>query len=256
MKTYIIGEAAGTWLHGGLDAAKRSIHLAASCGASAWKTQWTSDHLAMHKRRGIAGDHYKRLQWDINYHKELSEACQKEGIDYLCTVFLPQDIPIIAPYVAKFKVSAFEAYDDELLEAYGDHAKRLIVSLNPEGRDKFERPDKTQVLHCVSKYPTQLEEIRVNLIGVPIVLKSSAGMSVSKFYQGLSDHTTSVLTGAVAVGAGATILEKHVMTHDTPHDDPDYGHSLILDTENKEFSFRQYVQNVRDAERMMYGSSL
>ena len=237
MKTYIIGEAAGTWLHGGLDAAKHSIHLAASCGASAWKTQWTSDYLAMHKRRGIAGDHYKRLQWDINYHKELSEACQKEGIDYLCTVFLPQDIQTIAPYVKWFKVSAFEMKDTEFIKAHGN--KSLIISCNTGKTPSCSFLGRT--LYCVSEYPTPLEHLELRY------------EDLGRAHDGLSDHTTSVLTGAVAVGAGATILEKHVMTHDTPHDDPDYGHSLILDTDNREFSFRQYVQNVRDAERMMYG---
>ena len=239
MKTYIIAEAACTWLHGGLDAAKRSIHLAASAGASAWKTQWTSDHLAMHKRRGIAGDHYKRLQWDINYHKELSEACQKEGIDYLCTVFIPQDVHHVAPYVAAGKVSAFESEDKALLREWRTSRLPFIISANA---GKYGPDDAAHVLHCVSNYPTKLEDLHLS-------------ERIRMGCDGLSDHTTSVLTGAVAVGAGARVLEKHVMTHDTPHDDPDYGHSLILDTENKEFSFRQYVQNVRDAEKMMYGSS-
>lgn len=238
MKTYIIAEAACTWLHGGLDAAKRSIHLAASCGASAWKTQWTSDHLAMHKRRGIAGDAYKRLQWDINYHKELSEACKKEGIDYLCTVFLANDVAAVAPYVKKGKISAFESEYRMLYEAWRATGLPIIQSLNPSAVDR----GAYSTLHCVSEYPTPIGDLHLS-----DYLEGSR--------DGISDHSTSVLTGAVAVAAGFAIIEKHVMTHDTPHDDPDYGHSLILDTENKEFSFRQYVQNVRDAERMMYGSS-
>lgn len=250
MKTYIIAEAACTWLHGGLDAARRSIHLAASCGSSAWKSQWCSDSVAMHKRRGIAGDHYKRLQWDINYHKELSEACKKEGIDYLCTVFLPQDVAIVAPYVAKFKISAFEGSDAGFVRAHHGYGKHVIRSFSPTTKVvpaedglswiwRYGEWEEFSTLWCVSEYPTPLENLKLwNM----------------KLLRGLSDHTTSVLTGAVAVGSRARIIEKHVMTHDTPHDDPDYGHSLILDTENKEFSFRQYVQNVRDAEKMMYGA--
>ena len=239
MKTYIIAEAACTWLHSGLGGAAKSIKLAASCGASAWKTQWTSDHVAMEARRGAAPGAYQRLSWPAAHHAVFKALCNEAGIDYLCTVFLPQDIPIIAPYVAKFKVSAFESADTELFDACADYEQSIISSVNPS--NGFNNAN--FYLYCVSKYPTPLEDLHL------------FDAEFGDRCDGISDHSTSVLTGAVAVGAGATILEKHVMTHDTPHDDPDYGHSLILDTDNREFSFRQYVQNVRDAEKMMYGQS-
>jgi N-acetylneuraminate synthase/N,N'-diacetyllegionaminate synthase len=77
---------------------------------------------------------------------------------------------------------------------------------------------------------------------------------------GLSDHTTSTLTGALAVAAGATIVEKHIRLHDTSQDCPDYPHSLcanewsgpVGDVSLHHFNtFKQYVSNIREAERAL-----
>ena len=267
-KVFVIAELACTWLHGGLEAAYRGIRAAKECGADAAKFQWTSDPIEMGKRRGMDGEKYRRLAWPYIWHDLLKAECDRAGIEYLCTVFTPEDVKAITPYVQRFKVSAFESLDNQLLEAVEDTGKPSIVSLNPDNRVEFERPNKAAVLHCVSKYPTPVDELRLVLVQKPIVLKAGDLYEVAKFYQGVSDHTTSVLTGAVAVGAGARIIEKHVRLSDTPGDDPDYGHSLLLDKPNMECfyctpsrwckdcsrdggSFAEYVSNIREAERML-----
>ena len=261
MKTYIISEAAGTWLHGGLDAAEASIRAAASAGIHAWKTQWTSDYAAMHKRRGIKGDSYKRLQWDIKYHERLKVVCDDEGIDYICTVFLPQDVATIAPYVARFKISAFEESDKEIHYEMQEFRKPVIVSHSGGAKKGFDLSGLVGCpvyrLHCVSQYPTPNDQIRLialtstwDVRGVKVDdLCSCTDMApmANRVYDGLSDHTTSVLTGAVAVGAGATIIEVHFRLDDTPKSDPDYLHSR--DT----YQLKEYIANIRIAERMMYG---
>jgi len=273
-KTFIIAEAACTWLHGGLEAAYRSIGAAKECGADAWKTQWTSDPLEMGKRRGMDGEKYRRLAWDPVWHVLLEEECEKAGIEYMCTVFIPKDAEYINPWVKRFKVSAFEMFDTELQHACvkaGKYKKPLIVSYNPKGYpwpegskeynayqsyywDKF-WPDvckvgQPQVLHCISKYPCPPEEL-----GVSRCRETDEGD-----WLGLSDHSTSVLSGAVAVGAGAMIIEKHVRLSDTPSTDPDYGHSLCLEGPRDGISleygetrseFQIYVDNIREAERML-----
>ncbi len=252
-KVMVIAEAACTWLHGGLEAASRSIKAAAACGASAWKTQWTSDPEAMAMRRGAARDKYTRLGWAGDCLPKLKAMCDEVGIEFMCTVFIPKDIPLIAPYVSRFKVSAFESTDKEFIEAHRKYAgrddvastwKQVIVSMNP-GKpipDSF-----CDVLHCVSEYPTPLENLKL--------LRAEIGPEYWK--DGLSDHTTSTLTGAVAVGAGARIIEKHVRLSDTPSTDPDYGHSLVVDFAdngfrgNSPYAFKTYVDNIREAERML-----
>jgi sialic acid synthase SpsE len=242
-KVFIIAEAALTWLHGGLDAAYRSIHAAKECGASAWKTQWTSDHEAMEMRRGVPRDQYKRLQWAGDCLPKLKEECDRVGIEFMCTVFIPQDIPTISQYVKRFKVSAFESRNKDFVEAHipynlFDSGKEVIVSYNPDNRDYFwldlNERQVSRRLHCISKYPTPIEDLKLLRISVEEVKMD-----------GLSDHTTSVLTGAVAVGAGARILEHHFRLDDTPESDPDYPHSFAPK------DLATYISNVREAERML-----
>lgn len=62
---------------------------------------------------------------------------------------------------------------------------------------------------------------------------------------GLSDHSRHALTGALAVAAGATIVEAHLRLDDTPAENPDYAVAFSPS------EFTQYVKNIRDAEVML-----
>lgn len=85
------------------------------------------------------------------------------------------------------------------------------------------------LLHCVSKYPTQIEELTLrHLRGNP-------------FRVGLSSHCLSTIAPAVAVGAGAEMIEQHI-TLDRNQDGPD--HCASLDPQE----FAEMVKNVREAE--------
>lgn len=61
----------------------------------------------------------------------------------------------------------------------------------------------TAVLHCVSSYPAPVAEL--NLTAITVLRESLDGLVV-----GYSDHSTGVATPALAVAAGARIVEKHV----------------------------------------------
>lgn len=262
-KTFIIAEAALTWLHGGLEAAYRSIRAAKDCGADAWKTQWTSDHEAMEMRRGVERGKYKRLQWSDAMLPKLKEECGRVGIEFMCTVFIPQDIPTIARYVKRFKVSAFETKsgdDLSFVKAHKKFKKEVIASTNGQDclAETIGDSNWLKTLRCVSEYPTPLEKLGLSLM----LPQEDSILGLYVPYDGLSDHTTSTLTGAVAVGAGARIIEKHVRLADTPKDDPDWGHSLVLDCGSMDAQgdwgcegcpngFHRYVELIREAERML-----
>jgi len=91
------------------------------------------------------------------------------------------------------------------------------------------------LLHCVSSYPTPLEE--ANLCWIT-ELGAEFGVPV-----GHSDHTTVLLAGPLAVAAGATIIEKH-LTYDCAALGPD--HEASFDPGQ----FAEYVKLIRQAERM------
>jgi sialic acid synthase SpsE len=91
------------------------------------------------------------------------------------------------------------------------------------------------LLHCVSSYPTPIDEANLCWIAE---LASSFRVPI-----GFSDHTTELMSGALSVAAGATIVEKH-LTYDRAAQGPD--HSASADARQ----FGQYVQMIRQAERL------
>ncbi|QDU32847.1 N,N'-diacetyllegionaminic acid synthase [Poriferisphaera corsica] len=92
------------------------------------------------------------------------------------------------------------------------------------------------LLHCVSSYPTPLPEAGLKAIEV---MRDRFGLPI-----GYSDHTQSVSTGAMAVCAGACVIEKH-LTYDQNAAGPDHAASM------EPSDFALYVKQIREAEVMM-----
>ena len=92
------------------------------------------------------------------------------------------------------------------------------------------------MLQCVSSYPTPLEEAG---LGGMVCLKKHFGVAV-----GYSDHTQGKLTGMLAVGAGAVVIEKH-LTYDCNAEGPDHAASMEV------ADFGDYVGLIREAEKMV-----
>ena len=247
-RTFVIAECCSSWRFGDdhLANAFRMIELAKECDASAAKFQWTSDPALMAQRRHGEREEFDILAYPFEWLEKLKSKCDEVGIEFMVTCFIAKDIPTIAPLVKRFKVASAESGDFEFVKANAVFGKPVIASFAFGANPPTAFFDLTS-LHCVCSYPTPIDQLNLNRIGGQ--------------FDGLSDHTTSVLSGAVAVGAGASIVEKHVrlmsvneditpvnpkyVTKGTPPDNPDYGHSL------NELQFAVYVRNIREAEAMM-----
>jgi sialic acid synthase SpsE len=218
------------------------VWLAADAGFDCCKMQWWSDADKLADRRGVP-DHYReiyhRYQIPETWIEALADECKRKGIAFMCTTYLPEDIPKVAPYVSRWKVASFEADDLAFVMAHSAD-KPLVISTGMMSIDEVESivysPNlyrhTTLPLHCVSAYPCPIDNAELD-----------AG--VAPPFVGYSDHTAHTLTGAVAVGAGAAIIEAHIKLADTDKDNPDYACALFPE------EARQYVENVRLAERMM-----
>jgi len=253
VSTLVIAEI-GSSHDNDLSKAKRLIDAAKECGANLAKGQWTSSGEKMAARRGLgkeaAAMYTHFLQKPVSWLETLKSHCDSIGIEWACTSYLIEDIPVVANFVKRFKVSAFEGKWTEFVDAHLPHGKQIIISNGHSFRTAYpgyiKNPCDIKTLLCVSKYPAALEDYNLKLLW-PDELGNE---------DGLSDHTTSTLTGALAVAAGATIIEKHIRLHDTDPKNPDYGHSLVAWTKCSLFGsprswFEEYVHNIRDAERCM-----
>lgn len=256
---FVISELGSNWRFGNeLENAYRMIRAAKECGADACKFQWASDGDAMAKRRGMDANaafmYSKYVRFPAEWLPLLATECHKQGIQFGCTVFTPEDVATVSPHVDFVKVSAFEANDKTLREEWRRYrvARRMYVSVSEvTGYLDCYGNDNVYRLHCVSKYPTKLEDLNLGMMWA----EPTQGRGLHRMYDGISEHTAHVLTGAVAVGLGAFAVESHVRLHDTPRECPDYGHSLIVEKclwpHNYSQSYEVYVSNIRTASRML-----
>jgi sialic acid synthase SpsE len=197
-------------------------------------------------------DIYKKYQMPAQWLKRLHNYCD-DRIEFMATCFLPEDVETISPFVNRFKVSAFESGDRELLQAVCNIAEQriLLMSVNTlrdnPYLDHIVKTEALQVrarhgiddvlMYCVTAYPAPLSRIDLSQLQEA----ANNGLKV-----GFSDHTGDIDMGAYAVCAGATYIEAHCKLMTTDHANPDAGtfaHSPA--------SLKQYVQNIRKAEVVM-----
>lgn len=233
MHTFVIAEigSAWQWKYAGTTVeAGQAIAIAKSCGADAIKFQWVSDPRKMEQRRRVKKGSYDIIAWCEYKLDFIARECRENGIEFICSVFLPCDVEKLNPYVKQWKVASLECEDEELLDAIEDTGKPVIISSGAMGFAMVPPLLNASVLHCTAAYPAPIEQLNLRAINC---------------CSGYSDHSRNELTGALAVACGAKIVEVHFKLFDTPVDNPDYGHSLHVN------QLRQYIANIRQAELML-----
>ena len=99
--------------------------------------------------------------------------------------------------------------------------------------------DKVVLLHCVSNYPTKIQDLNLNVIKF---LKKKYNLTI-----GLSDHTKSNISASVAFLLGAKFFEKHITISNNSFG-PDHKSSLNED------DFNLMMKNLSETKKML-GSS-
>lgn len=229
-KTMIIAEIGSAWRFGSAPSVQMldAVSIAKECGADAIKFQWVSNPRKMEQRRKVPVGSYDILAWPIMFFPPVSEAAEELGIELMCTVFLPEDVKAMDPYVKRWKVASLERNNSELIRAMEDTGKPIIISCGASDAKRGPHAN----LHCTVSYPAPLEQLNLSVI-------ERYG------YEGYSDHSCNVLTGALAVACGAKIIEAHFKFSNTPEDNTDFNHSLYP------WQLTEYIANIRQAERML-----
>jgi N-acetylneuraminate synthase len=251
VKTFVIAECANTWRIGTKSArhieyAKKCILIAKRAGADAVKFQWTSDTRKMEQRRKVPDGTYTMLAWPQAWLNVFAAECERVGIEFMCSVFLPKDVATIAPFVKQFKIASLEASDFELFDACEFLHKPIIVSCGAMEYDELDAMVSSvascdvpvSLLHCVASYPAPIDQMNLG------VFRSRHGSPFTGF-SGLSDHSGDVLTGALAVACGAEIIEVHFRLDETRKDNADFAHS------HDPWSLGEYIAAIRKAELML-----
>lgn len=224
------------------------VQAAIAAGADVFKPQFWSDADQLADRRRAAPHYraiYHRYQMPLDWLRQVREA-SGATIRVACTVYLPKDVDQVAPFVEFVKVSSFEAMDRDLLSAVANAGMPVVVSTGMCDEDDLgvlrRRLDRArvvyQLLHCVSAYPAPLSDCHLGVIR-------------TNRLHGFSDHTSPshLLSGAVAVGAGAGVVEAHLRHPETDLANPDAPHAMLP------AEFAAYVSGVRQAEQLMMGTA-
>jgi sialic acid synthase SpsE len=263
MKTFVIAEA-GANHNRNFEQAKALIHTAKSAGATAVKFQtYSADTLYSSDTPDFAGytninELIKSIELPREWQKDLKEYCDTQEIEFMSTPFDEQAVDeLIQIGVKRLKIAGFESTDWRFVEMVASAGLPLIISLgigfDLEWKEKLiqiasKYTNDITLLHCNNAYPTPMEDIDLNKVKM---------LSGDKRYKtGLSDHTLSTLTPALAVATGASVIEKHfTLSRNLPGPDHPFAlepaelKEMIYLISEAEKAFISHHQEYTDSER-------
>ncbi len=251
--TLVIAEI-GVNHDGSVERALELVEIAAKCGADAVKLQIFTASQLMHSASEFAGYQAKsvsdadpaamlrRYELPIADLRRIVREIRQRGMIPIATPFSLADVDVVAELdLPAIKIASPDVVNRPLLVKGAGLGRPLIVSTGAATIEEIAtsvgwlRGARVALLHCVSSYPTPTEQANLCWIGE---LAERFGVVV-----GYSDHTTEMISGALAVAAGASIIEKH-LTFDRSAVGPD--HEASADPEQ----FAEYVRLIRLAESL------
>lgn len=249
-KVFIIAEI-GNNHEGRFSLAKEMIVSAAKAGANAVKFQTIIPEQLVSASNKDRIKKLRQFQFSISQFRKLARKAAAEGIIFMSTPFDIKSVSLLRPLVPVFKIASGDNNHLPLIESIAETGKPILLStglIETEDVNKIKffiydiwRKNRvTQelaVLHCVSNYPTLVED--ANLLAIR-ALYEQVGLTV-----GYSDHTIGIESAVLSIGVGARIIEKHFTLNKNFSDFRD--HKLSADPHE----FAELVQKVRAAEKML-----
>lgn len=242
MKPEIIAEIG--WNHmGDMNLASEMIKAAKVSGANIAKFQtWKVDRLKDGEwdndgRRTI----YENAELSLENHIYLINQCQNEGIEFMSSAFSVADAKLLVSLKCKkIKIPSFEVNNLELLDFCKKNFGTIYISTGTANKDEINQlssffknwTGKLIVMHCVSAYPCNAENINLPRIN-----------HLRKFFKnvGFSDHTQGTLTSIASIMQDPVAIEKHfTIDHNLPGRDNKFA---ILPSEMKQIADFIHVNN-------------
>jgi N-acetylneuraminate synthase len=220
---YIIAELSGNH-RGELNNALAMIDAAKAAGADAIKIQsYTPDTITLNHDGpefmigdGLWGgrtlyDLYSEAYTPFEWHEALFAHAKALGMTLFSSPFDHSAVDLLTELdCPAYKVASFEITDIPLLQKIARTGKPVIMSTGLATLDEISEAvtalktagcQELAILHCISGYPTPLEDCHLATIAD---LQAQFHLPV-----GLSDHTKDNTAAAIAVTLGASIIEKH-----------------------------------------------
>lgn len=192
------------------------------------------------------GEHRAALELSDEDHYEVYKYAKSLSLDFVETLCAKGCLSLLKLFQPDYlKVASRDLTNLPLLEAMAETKIPIILSTGMAGKKELDDAldiiskyhSEISILHCVSQYPTQPDNLNLRTI---TYLKEHYG----KYHIGFSDHTIGISAPIVAIGMGAEIIEKHV-TIDRRMKGTDQAGSLGPDGVNR------MVRDIRIAEHWL-----
>lgn len=175
-------------------------------------TQMNRSYDSIHSFGKTYGEHREFLELNDEEHFEVYQYAKSRGLDFvetLCSIGCLSLLKLFKP--DRLKVASRDLTNLPLLSAMAETQIPIIISTGMAGKKELDDALNTiskyhndiSILHCVSQYPTQPDNLNLKTI---TYLQKNYG----QYTIGFSDHTIGISAPAVAVGMGAEIIEKHI----------------------------------------------
>ncbi len=186
----------------------------------------------------------KKNQLTLSEHLELSKYCSFFKKEYCCSFFdlhsiTKMDKKINLPF---YKIPSGEICSIDILKFISKKNKKILLSTGMadikiiKNSVNLLKKKNIILLHCVSSYPTNPNNINLNFIDT---LKKKFNLKI-----GFSDHTKGYLPALGAIAKGAEYIEKHVTLNNNLKG-PDHKASLNIN------AFKKYVSQIRKFEKIL-----
>ena len=154
---------------------------------------------------------YKKACTPFSWHKDAFKIGLKYKKIIFKNPFSPRGVDLLEKFkVPIYKIASFEITDYGLISYIASKKKPIIISTGMASIkeiknaikiiEKFHK--KIIILHCVSNYPTQINDTNLNRINI---LKKK----FDKYLIGISDHTNDIFSSIAAIPFGIVAIEKH-----------------------------------------------
>lgn len=158
------------------------------------------------------GEHRAALELSDEEHFEVYKYAKSLGLEFVETLCAKGCLSLLKLFTPDYlKVASRDLTNLPLLEAMAETKLPIILSTGMAGKKELDDAlevitryhSDISILHCVSQYPTQPDNLNLNTI---LYLKEH----YPQYKIGFSDHTIGISAPVVAVGMGAEIIEKHI----------------------------------------------
>lgn len=199
------------------------------------------------------GDYRRHLELDQTGFRFLDELCRDLGIGWFASVLdqpsfefmMDLDVPLIK------LPSTISEKKDYLRFVAENYSGSLVISTGMTDKsyeewllETFQQQEALYLLHCNSAYPTPDEDTNIGVVRHYARLAEEQSSSGGpRIIPGYSSHDFGWMASALAVAAGARMVEKHVKLGNTP-----WAHFDAVAVDLTTEAFKEYVEAIRQAQ--------